>query len=89
MATERSVVEVKARCKPLLGQLPLVEFVQQSGSPTAAYTIIFSETNSKELAKAGRWLAVLKRDFPQEYNSVIFSLKLSHANEARLKGESS
>ena len=77
MAMERSVVEVKARCKLVLDKLPLVELIQQSGSPTAAYTVIFSETNNKELAKAGRWLAVLRRDFPKDYNSIISSLQSS------------
>jgi len=83
MTTQRSAVEVKARCKPILNSSHLVELVRQSGSPTAAYTVIFSETNDGELAKAGRWLAVLRRDFPDEFDSVTSSPQSSHANEAR------
>jgi hypothetical protein len=88
MATERSLAEVKARCKLLLGKLSLVELVQQSGSPTAAYIVVFSETNDNELAKAGRWFAVLRRDFPEEYNSVVRSILSSQATTARLEKES-
>ena len=83
MATQRSAAEVKARCKPILDNPQLVELVHQSGSPTAAYTVVFSETNDGELAKAGRWLAVLRRDFPKEYGSVVSSLQSSHVTEAR------
>jgi len=83
MATGRSVTEVKARCKILFNELPLVELVQQSGSPTAAFTMVFSETKNGEMAKAGRWLAVLRRDFPTEYDSVIHSIQPSQATKAR------
>lgn len=70
MATERSASEVKARSKPVLGISKLVNLVQQSKSPTAAYTVVLAETGDKELAKAGRWLAILQRDYPKEFNDV-------------------
>jgi hypothetical protein len=47
--------------------------------------VVFSETNDGELAKAGRWLAVLKRDFPKEFECVVSSPQSSHATEARLE----
>lgn len=77
MATERSVSEVKARCKPVLARGDLVKLVQQSSSPTAAYTVVLAETQDSELAKAGRWLAILKRDHPDQYQILIGS-KLNH-----------
>jgi hypothetical protein len=83
MATQRSAAEIKARCKHILDNPQLVELVCQSGSPTAAYTIIFSETNDGELAKAGRWLAVLQRDFPLTFQSIVPSPQSSHATKAR------
>ncbi len=83
MATQRSAAEIKARCKHILDNPNLVALVCQSGSPTAAYTIIFSETNDGELAKAGRWLAVLRRDFPPIFESIVSSLQSSHATKAR------
>ena len=87
MATGRSVSEVKARCKPVLDNPGLIQLVQQSNSPTAAYTVVLAETNSERLAKAGRWLAVLQRDYPEEYDNLISSTKSCQATEARQEQE--
>lgn len=82
MATVRSVTEVKVRSKPLLDKPDLVKLVQESSSPTAAYAVILAETGNDELAKAGRWLAILKRDYCEEYGSIVGSV-LNQATEAR------
>lgn len=67
----RSVQEVKARCASILGNKQIVALVEASSSPTAAYDMVFAETNSASIAKAGRWLAVLRRDFPKEYSALL------------------
>ncbi|MFA6322787.1 MAG: hypothetical protein WCX71_04955 [Candidatus Buchananbacteria bacterium] len=87
MATERSASEVKARCKSVLDKPKLIHLVQQSNSPTAAYTVVLAETGSGELAKAGRWLAVLRRDYPEEYESIIVSTNPCQAKTARQEQE--
>ena len=87
MATERSASEVKARCRPLLDRLELIRLVHQASSPTATYTVVFAETASVELAKAGRWLAVLRRDYPEEYENIISSTNPSQATKARQEKE--
>lgn len=86
MSTGRSASEVKARCKPVLDKPKLIQLVQQC-SPTAAHAVVLAETSSEELAKAGRWLAVLRRDYPEEYNNLISSTKSCQATEARQEQE--
>lgn len=82
MATGRSVTEVKARSKLLLDKLELIRLVHESGSPTAAYIVVLVETKNDELAKAGRWLAILRRDYYEEYENLVGSI-LNQATEAR------
>lgn len=71
MATERSASEVKARCRVALNRPDIMSLVDDCRSPTAAYDIIMAETDSTELAKAGRWLAILRRDYPTDYAKVM------------------
>lgn len=83
MATVRSVSEVKARCKAIMNRTELLQLVHYSNSPSAAYTLVMTETGSDALAKAGRWLAVLRRDYSFEYESFLQSTQLRPATEAR------
>lgn len=83
MATGRSVSEVKARCKPILARLDLVQLVDEASSPTAAYAVIKSTTDSEDLARAGRWLAVLRRDYPSEYIQLLRQPNSRQATDAR------
>ncbi|MBU4338071.1 hypothetical protein KKD57_00755 [Patescibacteria group bacterium] len=53
-----------------------------SSSPTAAYEMVFAETKNVSKAKAGRWLAVLRRDYLEEYQKLIPTI-LSHANNGK------
>ena len=68
---KRSAEEIKARCSLILEDKKIVSIVGVSSSPTAAYEMVFVETKDILRAKAGRWLAVLRRDFPEEYKKLI------------------
>jgi hypothetical protein len=65
-----------------LDKSELIQLVQQSNSPTAAYTVVLAETGNDDLAKAGRWLAVLRRDYQKEYDSIIYSTNPCQAMKA-------
>jgi len=67
----RSAEEIKARCSLILNDKELVVLVEKSSSPSAAYEMVFAETKDVSMAKAGRWLAVLRRDYPTEYCRLI------------------
>lgn len=82
----RSVHEVKARCSSILGDEKIVFLVGASSSPSAAFDMIFAATNNSTKAKAGRWLAVLRRDYPEEYRGVV-PTKPSHVNDDKAQTE--
>ena len=67
----RSAEEIKARCSSILNNKELVALVEKSSSPSAAYEMVFAESKDISKAKAGRWLAVLRRDHPAEYLKLI------------------
>ncbi len=67
----RSAEEIKARCSSILNDKELITLVEKSSSPSAAYEMVFVETKDVSRAKAGRWLAVLRRDYPAEYRKLI------------------
>jgi len=67
----RSAEEIKARCSSILNNKELFALVEKSSSPSAAYEMVFIETKDISKAKAGRWLAVLRRDYPVEYHKLI------------------
>ena len=69
----RSVEEIKMRCKTILNNPKIIFLVQQSNSPTSAYDMVYFETKSISDAKAGRWLAVLRRDHVKEYENLLNS----------------
>ncbi len=68
---QRSADEIKARCTCILGNESIVALVEASSSPSAAYEMVFVEIKDISRAKAGRWLAVLRRDYPVEYRKLI------------------
>ena len=76
---QRSTEEITARCFSVLENESIVSLVKASSSPTAAYKMVFEKTKSISKAKAGRWLAVLRRDYPAEYSEII-SAQTSHIN---------
>ena len=63
----RTAEEITMRCKLILDQKDIVLLVDKSGSPTAAYDMALDITGKTEVAKAARWLAVLRRDYPDQY----------------------
>jgi hypothetical protein len=70
-AMARSPEEIKVRCSSIINNKELVSLVEKSSSPSAAYEMVFAETKDVSRAKAGRWLAVLRRDYPTEYRKLI------------------
>lgn len=74
----RSSSEIKARCSSILDDEKIVSLVVESSSPSAAYEMVFAQTKDISKAKAGRWLAVLRRDYPTQYRELI-SNYTSHA----------
>jgi hypothetical protein len=84
---QRSAEEIKARCACVLGNKDIVALVEASSSPSAAYEMVFVKTQDISKAKAGRWLAVLRRDYPVEYRKLV-PIKLSHvSNDKAQKGK--
>lgn len=83
----RTAEEVTMRCKLILDQPDIVLLVDKSSSPTAAYDIVMDATHDDEIAKAARWLGVLRRDYPDRY-AELTNNTLCHiqSNTAR-KGE--
>lgn len=67
----RSPEEIRARCSSIINNKELVSLVEKSSSPSAAYEMVFTKTKDVSKAKAGRWLAVLRRDYPTEYRKLI------------------
>ena len=83
----RSAEEVKARCLLILDDEKIVSLVAVSSSPSAAYEMVFAETKDLSRAKAGRWFAVLRRDYPEEYQK-LNPTKSSHVgNDKAQKGK--
>jgi len=84
---QRSAEEIKARCACVLNNKGIVTLVEASSSPSAAYEMVFAETKDISKAKAGRWLAVLRRDYPLEYHKLV-PTKSSHvSNGTAQKGK--
>jgi hypothetical protein len=83
----RSAEEVAMRCKPILDRPDIVSLVDKSSSPTATYYMVMGTTKDEEMAKAARWLGVLRRDYPDDYTELTHNI-LCHVvmNKAR-KGE--
>lgn len=83
----RTSEEITMRCKLILDQPDVVSLVNKSSSPTAAYDMAKDATGSDEIAKAARWLGVLRRDYPDCYVELTRNiLRQVPMNTAR-KGE--
>lgn len=80
----RSREEVELRCRPVLNRPDIVLIVNQSSSPTSAYDMIKADVGDEEIAKAGRWLGVLRRDYPDAYVELTRNI-LRHATESTAK----
>jgi len=59
-------------CKLILNRPDIVQMVAKSSSPTAAYDMVMDTTGSGEIAKAARWLGVLRQDYPDAIATLNF-----------------
>lgn len=80
----RSREEVELRCRPIANRPDIVSIVNQSSSPTSAYDMVKAAVGDAEVAKAGRWLGVLRRDYPDAYVELTRNI-LRHATEGTAK----
>ncbi len=83
----RTAEEVTMRCKPILSQKNIVLLVEKSSSPTAAYDMVMDTTGQIETAKAARWLGVLRRDYPDQYNKIVQNTLCHVLENTAKKGE--
>lgn len=83
---QRSAEEIKARCACVFENKSIITLVEASSSPSAAYEMVFTETKDISKAKAGRWLAVLRRDYPVEYRKFV-PIQPSHVNNDKAQTE--
>ena len=80
----RTAEEVMMRCKLILDQTEIILLVDKSSSPTAAYDMVMDATHNDEIAKAARWLGVLRRDYPGHYAEITHNT-LSHVQRNTAK----
>lgn len=71
LKTKRTAIEVKARCSSIINDSQIVFWVSESFSPTAAFEIVIANTGDLMKAKAARWLAILRRDYPNIYADTV------------------
>ena len=71
---------------PIINDKGVISLVVASSGPTAAYEMVFAETQDMRKAKADRWLAILRRDYFEKYQKLIPTI-LSHANNGTAKQE--
>jgi hypothetical protein len=84
---QRSAEEVELRCKPVINNSDIIRLIDTGTSPTAVHQLILTETKDEDTAKAARWLAILKRDYPDRYRKLIQPV-LSHVtNDTAQKGQ--
>ncbi len=69
----RSAAEIKARCSSIMGNDQVVRIVAESSSPTATFDMVEQVFPIEEVCLAARWLAVLRRDYPDEYDELMKS----------------
>jgi hypothetical protein len=75
--SQRSVSEIIERARPVIHDRYVRRLIDEYGLlPTPVHTIVHQNTHGDETtktmrAKAARWLAVLRRDYPEEYEKLI------------------
>ena len=83
----RTAEEVTMRCKLILDQPDIVLLVDKSSSPTAAYDMVMDATHNDKIAKAARWLGVLRRDYPDRYTELTRNILCHVPKNTARKGE--
>lgn len=76
----RSVEELQIRCRPILNQPDIILLVDKSSSPTAAHDMVLAATGDDKTAKAARWLGIIRRDYPSNYDELVKNT-LSHTTD--------
>jgi hypothetical protein len=66
----RTAEEVMMRCKFIHNRPNIIQLVDKSSSPTATYDMVMDAIGRDEVAKAARWLGVLRRDYPDHYTEI-------------------
>jgi hypothetical protein len=84
----RTAEEILMRCTPILGRQDIVLLVSRSSSPTATYEMVMNATGSSGLAKAARWLSVLRRDYPDKYAEATQNILCQAQKSTAQKGVS-
>lgn len=69
----RSAAEIKARCSSIMKNDRVVRIVAESSSPTATFDMVEQVFPIEKVCLAARWLAVLRRDYPDEYDKLMKS----------------
>jgi len=83
----RTAEEITMRCKLILNQPDIVALVDKSSSPTAAYDMVMDATQNEEVAKAARWLGILRRDYPDNYSELTQNTLCHVPRNTARKGE--
>jgi hypothetical protein len=68
---KRSPEEILMRSKTVIDDPELLEVVKKSSTPTAAYDMVFAQSGDQDKARAGRWLAILRRDYLERYQKLF------------------
>lgn len=69
--TERTLIEVKARCTLILNDEDVINLVKATNSPAATFQVVFAVLKDEAKAKAARWLAIMRRDYPVVYRQLV------------------
>ncbi|MFC1700681.1 hypothetical protein ACFLZ0_00830 [Patescibacteria group bacterium] len=69
--TERSLTEVKARCMYILEDKEVIDLIEETSTPAAAFDVVFAVTKDLYKSKAARWLGIMRRDYPDTYQEII------------------
>lgn len=84
---QRSPEEITLRAKLALADPKIISLVSNSASPSAAYDLVMAETSDQSIAKAARWLAVLRRDHSAKYDALTQATS-SHVTNDKAKKRS-
>jgi len=83
---KRSPEEILMRSKAILDDVTILFLVDKSSTPTAAYDMVYTDSGDQGKARAGRWLAILRRDHPGEYQK-FFSQHVALLQQDKSRGE--
>lgn len=68
---KRSLIEVRARCMTILKDKEVISLVKETSTPTATHEVVLAITHDQNKARAARWLAIMRRDYPDDFYQLI------------------